>query len=50
MKSTRGSCEMKDRLKQAVGRVVTGEWFWNRQTELELLTNKIDALCLNTIA
>ena len=33
---------MKDRLKQAVGKVVTGEWFWDRETDLELLTNKID--------
>lgn len=32
---------MKDRLKQAVGKVVTGEWFWDRETDLELLTNKI---------
>jgi len=34
---------MKDKLKQAVGNVVTGERFWDRETELELLTNKIDA-------
>jgi hypothetical protein len=33
---------MKDKLKQAVGKVVTGEWFWDRQTELQLLTNKVD--------
>ncbi len=33
---------MKDRLKQAVGKVVTGDWFWDRETDLELLTEKID--------
>lgn len=33
---------MKDRLKQAVGKVVTGDWFWDREKDLELLTNKID--------
>lgn len=33
---------MKDRLKQAVGNVVTGDRFWDRETDLELLTNKID--------
>ncbi|HUT28467.1 MAG TPA: hypothetical protein VMX13_01650 [Sedimentisphaerales bacterium] len=33
---------MKDRLKQAVGNVVTGERFWDRETDLELLTDKID--------
>lgn len=33
---------MKDRLKQAIGKVVTGDWFWDRETDLELLTNKID--------
>jgi hypothetical protein len=33
---------MKSKLKQAVGKVVTGEWFWDRETEIELLTNKID--------
>lgn len=32
---------MKDRLKQGVGNVVTGERFWDRETDLELLTNKI---------
>jgi hypothetical protein len=33
---------MEDKLKQAVGKVVTGELFWDRETDLELLTNKID--------
>jgi len=33
---------MKDRLKQAVGNVVTGDRFWDRETDLELLTNKIN--------
>jgi len=33
---------MKDKLKRAVGNVVKGEWFWDRETDLELLTNKID--------
>jgi len=33
---------MKERLKQAVGNVVTGDRFWDRETDLELLTNKID--------
>ena len=33
---------MRDRLKQAVGNVVTGDRFWDRETDLELLTNKID--------
>lgn len=33
---------MKDKLKQAVGNVVTGDRFWDRETDLELLTNKID--------
>jgi len=41
-KSKRRSYKMKDKLKQAVGKVVMGEWFWDRETELELLTNKID--------
>jgi len=33
---------MKDKLKQAVGKVVTGEWFWDREADIDLLTNKID--------
>jgi len=33
---------MKDRLKQAVGNVVTGDRFWDRETDIELLTSKID--------
>jgi len=33
---------MKDRLKQAVGNVVTGDRFWDRETDLDLLKNKID--------
>jgi len=33
---------MKERLKQAVGNVVTGDRFWDREKDLELLTNKID--------
>lgn len=33
---------MKDKLKQAVGNVVTGDRFWDRETDLKLLTNKID--------
>jgi len=33
---------MKDKLKQAVGNVVTGDRFWDRETDLALLTNKID--------
>jgi len=33
---------MKDKLKQAVGNVVTGDRFWDRETDLELLTSKID--------
>jgi uncharacterized protein len=33
---------MRDKLIQSVGNIVTGERFWGRETELELLTNKID--------
>lgn len=33
---------MKKKLKQAVGNVVTGDRFWDRETDLKLLTNKID--------
>lgn len=33
---------MKNKLKQAVGNVVKGDRFWDRETDLELLTNKID--------
>jgi hypothetical protein len=33
---------MRDRLKQAVGNVVTGDRFWDREMEIESLTSKID--------
>jgi hypothetical protein len=32
---------MRDRLKQAVGNVVTGDRFWDREADIELLTGKI---------
>ncbi len=33
---------MRDRLKQAVGNVVSGEAFWDREKDMELLIEKID--------
>jgi len=33
---------MKKKLKQAVGNVVTGDRFWDREADIDLLTNKID--------
>ncbi len=33
---------MKDTLKQAVGNVVSGDRFWDREVEIELLTEKIN--------
>ena len=33
---------MKKKLKMAQGKVVTGQWFWDREKEKELLAQKID--------
>jgi hypothetical protein len=33
---------MKDKLKQSVGPVVSGDRFWDREIDIELLTQKID--------
>jgi len=37
-----GNKKMKKKLKQAVGNVVTGDRFWDREADIDLLTNKID--------
>jgi hypothetical protein len=33
---------MKKKLKQSMGKVVTGEWFWDREKDKELFIEKID--------